>query len=120
MIYKMSIFIRVFFLVFIVNLVFVLAYNSFSQTGGRPASKGGEVLSGERLFKANCAGCHANGQNLIKPNKPVVGSGKLKSKQLFKTFLQSPPPPMPNFKNISNKPTQLDALYTYVISLRGK
>ena len=75
--------------------------------------------NGEKLFKANCAGCHLNGQNLIKPNKPVIGSLKLASKQSFREFLSSPPQPMPNFKNITTMPGQFDALYTYVISLMG-
>ncbi len=79
-----------------------------------------DLQKGNNLFKTNCSGCHLHGENLIKSNKPVIGSSKLASKKLFKAFLESPPAPMPNFKNIVNKPNQLDALYKYVISLMAK
>ena len=104
-------------LVFLLYLFFTVA--CFSQPIEEPGLK--DVSSkGEKLFKANCSGCHLNGQNLIKPGKPIIGSLKLKSKDSFKTFIESPPPPMPNFKNITSNPNQLDALYNYVISLKGK
>ena len=79
-----------------------------------------EVISGEKFFKANCSGCHINGQNLIKPNKPIIGSQKLKSKNSFARFIESPPPPMPSFKNITLKQEQFTALYNYVTSLKAK
>ena len=78
------------------------------------------VPQGEKLFKANCAGCHINGQNLIKPDKPVIGSAKTKSKAIFREFLKAPPKPMPSFENITGKEEKLDELYRYVISLMGK
>ena len=80
----------------------------------------GSNSQGEKLYKANCAGCHINGQNLIKSDKPVVGSIKIKSKAIFKEFLKAPPKPMPSFENITGKEEKLDALYRYVISLTGK
>lgn len=75
---------------------------------------------GEKIFQANCSGCHLNGQNLVKPEKPIIGSLKLKSKQAFIAHLQNPPPPMPNFKNIVEKQGQLDSLYGYVLTLMSK
>ena len=83
-------------------------------------SDGNHEGLGEKLFKTNCSGCHLNGQNLIKPDKPIIGSIKLKSKQAFKMWLENPAPPMPNYKNIANMSTQLDALYNYVLSIKGK
>ena len=71
---------------------------------------------GKKIFK-NCSGCHLNGQNLIKENKPIIGSSKIKSKDVFKEFLSEPHPPMPNFKKIADDPGKIDALLQYVKSL---
>lgn len=98
--------------IFLINLVFALAYSSFSQDTANPPQ-------GEQIFKSNCSGCHLHGQNLIKSDKPIIGSTKLKSKNSFKEFLSVPHPPMPNFKNIADESGQLDALYGYVMSLMG-
>jgi mono/diheme cytochrome c family protein len=75
---------------------------------------------GERLFKKNCSGCHINGGNLIKVEKPIIGSKKILSKAVFKDFIDNPPPPMPKFKNLTSNQKQLDELYVYVSSLMGK
>ena len=117
---KLPKFIKVLLALFFLNMIFVLGYNSFFLQPAISSMAGGESLKGEKLFKANCAGCHLNGQNLIKPNKPIIGSQKLKSKETFKEFISSPPPPMPNFKNIVEKQAQLDSLYSYVVSLMGQ
>lgn len=111
--------IRLIFLIFVINLIFVSAFRCFSNPE-MPLSMGDETSRGEKLFKANCSGCHLGGQNLIKPDKPLAGSLKLKSKQSLKAFIENPPPPMPKFKNIADKADQLDALYNYVVSLMGK
>ncbi|OGI19094.1 MAG: hypothetical protein A3B68_07835 [Candidatus Melainabacteria bacterium RIFCSPHIGHO2_02_FULL_34_12] len=97
--------------------IFTLAYNVYSKPDD--AQNPGKI-GGEKLFKANCAGCHLNGQNLIKKDKPIIGSAKLKSKELFSELLNHPPKPMPEFKNITSNPDQLDALYKYVLSLKKK
>ena len=115
MLKKSPLFIKLFLLATISYALFIVAGSCFSE----PTSMSGKNMTGEKLFKANCSGCHLNGQNLIKPDKPVVGSAKLKSKQFFSTFLESPPPPMPNFKNIAAENEQLSALYNYVSSLMG-
>lgn len=138
---NLPIFIKLLFIIFSINLVLVLAYSTFSQT--EPASKGkrrssekifsrdkgqsstkafqvNNGQSGEKIFKNNCAGCHLKGENLIKPNKPIIGSSKLTSALVLGQFLESPPPPMPKFKNIANKSDKLDALHSYLISLMGK
>ena len=112
-------FLRLFFLLVLFNLVFVMAYCSFSKSGTKSIAKQNISGNGEKLFKANCAGCHINGQNLIKPDKPIIASPKLDSKKSFRIFLESPPPPMPNFKNITTMSSELDALYSYVTSLMG-
>ena len=115
---QLPVFVKLFIIIFLINIVFSSAYNCLSKpTMGLVLDNG--PSRGEKLFKANCSGCHLNGQNLIKPDKPIIGSLKLKSKQLFETFI-SAPPPMPNFKNIVSKQGELNALHKYVISLMGK
>ncbi len=101
-------------ILFLINTIFIVA--SFSMSGNDEVSSS----KGEKIFKANCAGCHLNGQNLIKANKPIIGSAKLQSKQIFKTFLEAPPKPMPKFENITSMDAHLNSLYNYVITLMGK
>ena len=110
-------FIKFFFFIILINFVFTMVYSSVWSSQSMSSQK---KTTGEKLFKSNCSGCHLNGQNLIKPNKPIIGSQKLSNKETFKSFLQSPPPPMPNFKNLTLKEDSLDALYNYVVSLMGK
>jgi len=107
-------FIKILVLGILFNLCLALAYRGAFTYGAE------SKVSGEKLFKTNCSGCHLNGKNLIKPDKPIIGSLKLKSREGFKSFIESPPPPMPKFKNITAKEAQLDALYSYVTSLMGK
>ena len=108
--------IKIFILLILINTLLFSAYSCFSK----PEKNQGNSNKGEKLYQVNCSGCHLNGQNLIKPDKPIVGSKMLKSKQAFKTFIGNPPQPMPNFKNITEEPAQLEALYNYVVALMGK
>ena len=105
--------VKLFVLCLLINTIFVVA--GFSMSNDESLSN-----KGERIFKANCAGCHLNGQNLIKADKPVAGSIKLKSKLVFKKFLEVPPQPMPKFENITSMDAQFNSLYNYVITLMGK
>ncbi len=108
--------------VFLLFVMLVVLLNLVIVTFSKPneTEEQSDMLTGSNLFKTNCSGCHLNGQNLIKSNKPVIGSPVLKSKKIFKEFLESPPQPMPNFKNIASKSSQLDSLYNYVNSLMTK
>jgi cytochrome c6 len=36
-----------------------------------PAFAAGDVAAGEQVFNANCAACHAGGQNVIMPDKTL-------------------------------------------------
>ena len=104
-------------------ILVVMFFNMVIVTFSKPDESDEQANTlqvGNDLFKTNCSGCHLNGQNLIRSNKPVIGSSFLKSKKIFKEFLESPPQPMPNFKNIANKTSQLDPLYGYVTSLMAK
>ena len=109
---------RILLLVFAINTLFLLAYGLLKPSTA--SMSGGEPELGARLFKKNCSGCHSNGQNLIKADKPIIGSKEIRAKVVFKAFIENPPKPMPKFKNITDNPEQLDALYRYVISLKEK
>lgn len=117
---RASLVLKIFLLFVIVSFTFSLANFSFSKEGISLQKKTNTISRGEKLFKSNCTGCHLNGQNLINPSKPIIGSPKLKTKKAFKAWLENPVSPMPSFKNITSKPKQLNALYAYVISLMGK
>ena len=110
--------IKLLLFLFLVNAVCIVAGFSMSDMSLMPGNDG--ISKGEKIFKANCAGCHLNGQNLIKADKPVIGSAKLQSKPVLKKFLESPPPPMPKFENITSMDTQYDSLYNYLITLMNK
>ncbi|MBI3309209.1 MAG: hypothetical protein HYZ79_07555 [Candidatus Melainabacteria bacterium] len=98
----------------IVLLCFCLAYGCLTN-----AEDENTVEDGGKIFK-NCSGCHLKGQNLIKEDKPIIGSAKLKKKETFKEFISEPHPPMPSFKKIAENPQKLDALYKYVSSLMSE
>ena len=119
MIKQIPLFIRLLLSGALVNVLFGTISSSFSQSDSKVMNHR-DVLGGEKLYTINCSGCHLNGNNLIKPDKPIIGSKKLNSLETFNAFLSAPPPPMPNFKNITEKPDQLKALYQHVISLMGK
>ena len=102
---------------FVISMIFTVASFSMSDMSSFGGNEGNK---GEKLFKANCAGCHLNGQNLIKADKPIIGSAKIQSKLVLKKFLESPPPPMPKFENITSMDGQFNSLYNYLITLMGK
>ena len=101
---------RLFIIVFLFN---VLCFAFWSISNAQDSKE----ITGEKIFK-NCAGCHLKGQNLIKQDKPIIGSSKLASKVVFKEFISVPHKPMPSFKNIADSKEELDALYNYVNSLK--
>ena len=105
--------------IFVVSFLLTSAYSSFSQPV-HDLMERKDTSKGEKLFKSNCSGCHLNGQNLIKADKPIIGSLKLKSKGVLKKFLESPPQPMPKYDNITSMDAQFDSLYEYLIMLMGK
>lgn len=63
-------------------------------TGATPAGPHAN-LAGERLFDANCSGCHAHGGNSIAPNLPLRGAPQLADPAQFVAFLRTPGPSRP-------------------------
>jgi mono/diheme cytochrome c family protein len=93
--------------------IVIVGYNFFEK-----AKAENSLVLGEKVFKANCAGCHFNGLNAIKKDKPVIGSSKLASPGAFKAFLNNPPPPMPKYPNLTADAVQFGAIYTYLQTLK--
>ena len=86
---------------------------------GSFAKESGKVpASGRGLYMANCEACHLQGQNVIKPEKEIVTSTKVKSLALFEEFLQSKHGAMPAFKDIAANADSLRKLYKYTKGLK--
>ncbi len=103
-----------------VSMIILVLYVGYAFIYSTCRKASAEDNLGERVFKANCSGCHLNGGNAIKPSKPVVGSLKIKSAEAFKAFLENPPAPMPKYKNITADSSQFSALHSYVQTLMSK
>jgi mono/diheme cytochrome c family protein len=74
--------------------------------------------SGETVFKNNCVTCHAGGKNTIEPKKPIIGSKKLESKEVFKTYISKGGGAMPPLPQVANDDEALQALFIYCKSLK--
>ena len=85
---------------------------SQSTWGALPNSKG------ELLFKKNCASCHTYGKNALDIRKPIVGSRKLATKELFTEMIAKGTGAMPPFPRLSKDKESLQALYEYCKSLK--
>lgn len=72
---------------------------------------------GRQLFMSHCSKCHTNGQNAVKPSKPVVGSSVLATFATFRSYLDKPIGTMPHYSYLITDEAALRDLYTYVKSL---
>ena len=97
----------------IINLICFSGLSSESQIATA-------ATTGDKLYTANCAACHQDGQNLMNPKKPVIGSTKLENKQSFKSFLLKPTGAMTPYPAIANNDADVTALYNYCKSLKKK
>ena len=73
--------------------------------------------AGENLFEANCSACHPNGDNTIKPGKPIKGSPKLKDLDTFISWIRHPVLPMPQFQDSQISASQAKELYQYIANV---
>jgi len=73
---------------------------------------------GERIYMNNCESCHMLGKNMINPEKEIVSSPKLTSKEIFKDFLLQRNGVMPAFPEIANNDRDLKELYAFVKRLK--
>lgn len=88
-----------------------LVYGGKSQT----ASK--EYKAGEKIFLADCYGCHPHGGNVIKPSKPVKNSLKLKDLDTFISWIRHPKSPMPPFPEPKISQKQTKELFEYIVNV---
>ena len=93
------------------------------NAAGKTAATPEKIADGEKLFtKMQCFTCHANGENLINPAKPIKGEGFLKKypedaqiAQIVRRGL--PGTAMPAYGTEKLSDDQLSALIAYVRSL---
>lgn len=84
------------------------------ETGQQAASQK-QVSAGEAVFQQNCSVCHPDGGNLIKPDKPIKGSTKLKNLKTFIGYIRSPYSPMPAFPASKISDQKAQELYDYIV-----
>jgi len=114
-------------------LVLLLSGNVLAQMDG--GKMGGGMISagqsgqqqkaltappGAGIYWANCALCHPNGENVIDPNLPIKGSGKLDEFKTFLNFIRHPQMPdgsegeMPAFPKSKISDRQARRLYQFI------
>jgi len=76
-----------------------------------------DVKRGKQLFMSHCSKCHTNGQNNVKPSKPIVGSSVVATYATFKAYLDKPIGTMPHYEHLITDDEALHSLYSYVKSL---
>ena len=74
---------------------------------------------GRKLYMSHCSKCHTNGQNLVKPSKPVVGSSVLATFATFRAYLDKPVGTMPHYPHLITDEAALKDLYSYVKSMEA-
>lgn len=82
--------------------------------GGKTTGEAKTYQAGEKLFAANCLSCHPRGENLIKPDKPIRNSPKLKDLDSFISWIRHPKAPMPQFPESEISVDQAQKLYSYI------
>lgn len=55
-----------------------------------PEAPTGELREGRELFARDCQLCHPQGGNIMQPQFPVIGSGKLSDLATFTNFIRNP------------------------------
>jgi len=79
---------------------------------GPDAFKAGAVI-----FEKNCVDCHPGGQNILKPDHPIIGSQKLKTFQTFTGWIRKPVAPMPTFPESQVSEADAKELYEYITNV---
>ncbi len=117
---------------FVIYLLCVVAVVGIGHYGGQlvfceaGAVSSSDVSQGEKLYVANCGGCHPNGGNIINSKLPVIGSPQLKDMNTFVQFNRNPLRPdgskgaMPAFPKERISDQEMKHIYDYVKGLKGK
>jgi uncharacterized membrane protein len=78
---------------------------------------------GENIFVAQCVICHPQGGNLIRPDRPIRNSSKLKDLEAFISLIRRPKAPMPPFPDTQISLSQAKELFEYIneglVQIRG-
>ena len=90
------------------------------MTGMGLGAEKGKGKTGQEEFQANCAVCHPEGGNVIKPDKPLKGSDKLKDFKIFQAWIRNPVPPMTAFTTVQISEQQARAIYDYILTASKK
>jgi cytochrome c553 len=81
---------------FVIYLLCLVAVVGIGHYGGQlvfcqsDAASSGDIGQGEKVYAANCGGCHPNGGNVINSALPVIGSPRLKNLDAFTKFNRNP------------------------------
>lgn len=84
-----------------------------------------EFRTGEKLFRADCSGCHPYGGNIVDPKAELRGSDELKDLQTFIRWIRDPrldngaKGPMPPFPSARVSDPQAKELLVYIIKVMG-
>ena len=95
-------------------------YGGQLTLGGRSPAASVEYAAGQKLYQANCSGCHAHGGNLLAPNLPLRTAPQLKSRDEFVGYLRNPKlpnggnGPMPTFSPDHLSDEDATRLYEYI------
>lgn len=73
-----------------------------------------QYKAGQHVFSFNCVGCHSDGGNNIRPNRPIWGSPMIGSAVTLHAYLRKPVPPMPPFPPSKITDDEVKNLYQYL------
>ena len=79
-----------------------------------------DASDGARLYQKNCEVCHHIGENIIRPDKTLDKSAKLKTTAIFKRFLSRRNGLMPPYLTLTRNDKDLQALYAYIKTLNSQ
>lgn len=75
-----------------------------------------KVKTGRDEFQTNCSPCHPDGNNVLKPEKPIKGSKKLANFKTFLSWIRNPVQPMTPFPPSQISDKQARELYDYTLA----
>ena len=109
---------RIFFLSIVISTFLIVCWNigNFKQDPfiNETLAIQGEVLSGSKLFKINCVGCHGiSAQGFVGPDLHGA-TEELSDKKIINQVIRGLTPPMPSFEI---EPRSMADLLAYMHSL---
>ena len=96
-------------------IVVLLGFFGAQLVYEKEAPRGAKAYAvGENIFAANCVICHPQGGNLIRPDRPIRNSSKLKDLDAFISLIRRPQAPMPSFPDTQISLNQAKELFQYI------